>query len=175
MEPARNKLTVYSPDHTPVAPLTRLSARRRRNKMCIYIMSLGALNLLAYTLVYAALGGDAHNGSIRVVDEPNGQQQAEYFLRGHHIRTVDGVERRVSKAVWIYSYLHSISLPITCCAIIISMLVLARPHILATMRDGMIDGRTFITAFATVVCIITLFLVVRFGWSLVSQLTAPAA
>ena len=53
---------------------------------------------------------------------------------------------------------------------IISMLVLARPHILATMRGGWISGQTLVTAFGTIVLLITLGAAVLFTWSLVAEL-----
>jgi hypothetical protein len=81
------------------------------------------------------------------------------------------MEREVSAGWWIYSYLHSISVPITSAAMIISMLVLARPHIIATMRDSLVSGRTFVTALGTVVVLITLFTVTLFAWDFVAQLT----
>lgn len=152
----------------PPCPVNRLS-RRRRNKLCIAIIALGGFNFLIYTLTYAALGGDAHNGYRRPADAERGVAAA-YFVRGHHLRSISGQEREVSKGAWTYSYIHSISVFVTSAAMIISMLVLARPHIIATMRDGFVSGTTFVTAFATVVVLLTVFAVFLFAWDFIAQL-----
>ncbi len=84
----------------------------------------------------------------------NGKHATEYYVRGHFIHTLSGRERLVSRGAWIYSYVHSISVPLTSGAMIISMLVLARPHILATMRGGLVGGQTFVVAFGTIVSLV---------------------
>lgn len=134
-------------------------------------MAAGAANFLLYTIIYAGLGGDARNGSRRFIPAEDGTTQATYYLRGHHIRNLHGEERQVSRAVWVYSYAHSITLPITASAMIISMLVLARPHIIATMRDGYINGQTFVTVFGTIVVVVTLIATTLFAWDFVAQLS----
>ncbi len=161
-----------SPVLRPPCPVDRLS-RRRRNQLCIWIITLGALNLLVYPVVYAVLGGDAHNGYRRLVQQPDGRVRSVYYLRGHHLRSLAGRERQVSRAVWVFSYLHSISLLLTSGAMIVAMLVLARPHILATMRDGPVRGETFVTVLGTVVVVVTLIAVAQFGWSFAVQLMPP--
>lgn len=153
----------------PLCPVDRLP-RRRRNKICIAIMALGALNFLVYTIIYAGLGGDARNGSRRFERDADGRLRSVYYLRGHHLRNISGRESEVSRGVWIYSYLHSISLPITASAMIISMLVLARPHIIATMRNGLVSGEMFVSVFATVVVLVTLIAVSLFAWDFVQHL-----
>ena len=156
---------------TPLCPVDRLP-RRRRNKICIWIIALGGANFMAYTLLYAGLGGDALNGYRALIERADGTQQAGYFIRGHHVDTLAGRETSVSRGVWIYSFLHSITVPITSGAMIISMLVLARPHIIATMRDGLISGRTFVTAFGTIVVLVTVATVILFTCNFVMQLSA---
>ena len=152
-----------------LCPVDRMP-RRRRNKICIAIIAIGALNFLVYTVVYAALGGDAHNGEARLIEQADGTTRVAYCVRGHFIRTLDGQEAEVSRRVWVYSYLHSMSVFVTSAAMIISMLVLARPHILATMRDGWISGQTFVTAFGTVVILVTCAAIFVFAWDFVRQL-----
>ncbi len=122
--------------------------RRRRNKFLIAIIGAGLLNFLAYTIIYAMIGGDAKNGSI-----DNGQ----CFLRGHFLRLgVEGHATQVSPSVWIYSYVHSISIWPTIGAVLCCMLFLARPHIIATMQeDSLIRGQSFVTAAMTIIVIIT--------------------
>lgn len=157
------------PTAAAICPVDRLP-RRRRNQICIGIIALGLLNFLVFTLLYAALGGDAHNGQRRQVRDADGATRTAYFVRGHYIRSLSGREREVSKLLWVYSYLHSISVLLTSGAMIVSMLVLARPHILATMRDGWLSGQTFVTAFGTIVVLVTSFAVILFVWDFVAQL-----
>lgn len=155
----------------PPCPVDRLP-RRRRNRWCLLVITLGALNFIAYTIVYAGLGGDAVNGERAITTSDDGTREVQYSLRGHHLQSLSGRTKPVSRAVWIYSYIHSISVWVTAAAMIISMLVLARPHILATMRDGWISGQTFVTAFGTCVILITSVAVVLFLWDFISQLLA---
>lgn len=155
----------------PLCPVDRLPTRRR-NRLCIRIIAIGMLNFLVFTVLYAAIGGDAQNGDRRTVQLDDGGRRSAYFVRGHHISSLTGREREVSRALWIYSYVHSISVLLTSCAMIISMLVLARPHIIATMRDGAIAGQTFITVFGTIVVLVTSFAVILFVWNFVTQLAA---
>lgn len=153
----------------PPCPVDR-TPRQRRNVICIWIIAVGMLNFVAYTAFYAALGGDAHNGYRHVVESPDGERVARYFVRGHFIRSTEGQAAEVNRGLWIYSYLHSISLWLTSAAMIISMLVLARPHIIATMRDGWISGQTFIIVFGTVVILTTAGAAFIFAWDFVAQL-----
>lgn len=145
---------------------------RSRNKLCIAILAIGLLNFVVYTLSYAILGGDAHNGDRRVLQLADGGTEVRYFVRGHFIRDLQGAERQVSRIVWIYSYVHSILVPLTSAALVISMLVLARPHIVATMRGGLISGQTFIVAFSTIVILLSLAVTVVFIADFIGQLTA---
>lgn len=156
----------------PLCPVDRLPTIRR-NRICMRIIYVGLLNFLLYTIFYAVLGGDAHNGERRRIERPDGSTDVAYFVRGHFIRDLAGMEREVSGTVWVYSYLHSISVFVTSAAMIISMLVLARPHILATMRDGWISGQTFVTAFGTIVIAIATLAVVLFAWDFAAQLARP--
>lgn len=154
----------------PLCPVDRLP-RRRRNKICVLIIALGGLNFLIYTLAYAVLGGDAHNGDVRGEDGADGAARVVYTVRGHFLRDPLGREREVSAAVWVYSYLHSISVLATSGAMIISMLVLARPHIVATMRGGWITGQTFIVAMGTIVILLTLACMALFALNFVRGLS----
>ncbi len=154
---------------TPACPVDRVP-RRRRNLACIAIIALGLANYLVYTLSYAALGGDAHNGFRRIVTADDGTTQVHYLVRGHFIHSLSGAEREVSRSLWIYSYMHSISVPLTSGAMIISMLILARPHILATMRGGWVAGETVVVVFGTVVVLITVGAAALFTWNFVAEL-----
>lgn len=145
--------------------------QRRRNKICLRIIYIGLLNFLVYTLLYAVLGGDAHNGEVRRIVGDEGGPRTVYVLRGHFMHSLEGRTREVSREAWVYSYLHSISVLITSGAVVLSMLILARPHIIATMRDSLIKGSTFVAAFGTVVTLITSAAVVVFTWDMIAQLT----
>ncbi|MBL8879084.1 MAG: hypothetical protein JNG88_08190 [Phycisphaerales bacterium] len=167
-----SRVAELNPDElsdVPSRPADRMP-RRERNRWCILIIAIGALNLVAYTLSYAALGGDAFNGRRQVVTDESGQRRVMYVIRGHHLRTPRGEETQVSRAVWVYSYSHSIALLLTSGAMVISMLVLARPHIIATMRDGWISGESFVVAFGTIVVLLIGGATFLFVWDFVSQL-----
>lgn len=150
-------------------PVDRLP-RRRRNQVCVLCIALGLLNFLAYAISYAVLGGDAHNGHRAVVETDTGARSVEYFVRGHFIRHIDGRPSQVSRNVWIYSYLHSISVLLTSGGMIISMLVLARPHIIATMRNGVVRGPVFVFVFGLFVAVVTLAASAAFVWDFIAQL-----
>jgi hypothetical protein len=152
-----------------LCPVDRLP-RRRRNQICIAVIALGLVNFLIYTLTYAGLGGDAHNGRRVLVEREDGTKEWAYLVRGHFIHSLSGAEREVGRQAWIYSYLHSISVPLTSGAMIISMLILARPHILATMRGGWISGQTLVTAFGTIVVLITCGATILFTWNFLAEL-----
>ena len=125
--------------------------RVTRNRLLIWIIFLGLANFVSYAVMYWYIGGDAKNGWI----DDNGV----CYVRGHHLRHHAGQfgrESRVSRGVWIYSYVHSISIWPTIAAVLVSMFILARPHIIATMkRDAMIRGTTFVTVCITVVVLVT--------------------
>ncbi|NLX06434.1 MAG: hypothetical protein GXY33_14950 [Phycisphaerae bacterium] len=120
--------------------------RRVRNLICLWIIVLGLCNFAAYTVVYSYIGGDARNGGV---------EDGHFYVGGHFIHGVDGEDRIVSKGIWIYSYLHSITIWPTVAALLVSTLVLARPHIIATMREGVVGGQTLIAVFSTVIVLIS--------------------
>jgi hypothetical protein len=138
----------------PICPVDRLPIRRR-NQICLRIIVIGLVNFMLYTIAYAIIGGDAPNGGRYVIQQPDGAVQATYIVRGHFIRSLDGRERTVSRPLWIYSYIHSITLPLTSGAMIVCMLLLARPHIVATMRDSWLSGRTFVIGVSAAVILVS--------------------
>ncbi len=131
------------------------------------LIALGLANYLAYTVSYHILGGDAPNGHCEAVLREDGAVEKVYYVRGHFIHSLSGRERQVTRAAWMYSYIHSISVPLTSGAMILCMLVLARPHILATMRGSMLSGRLVVSAFALLVLLIALWVTARFVWDFV--------
>jgi hypothetical protein len=120
----------------------------RRNKILLWVIALGLANFVVYTLAYWYLGGDAPNGFVK---------DAEYHLRGHFVWALAGKSSGpVSRPIWLYSYIHSITIWPTIAAVLLSMLVLAKPHIIATMEnDAPIGGRLFVNVCMTVIILVT--------------------
>jgi hypothetical protein len=121
--------------------------RRTRNAILLWIIILGLANFVGYTVMYWYLQGDAKNGAF--ID-------GSYYVRGHFIHGTTGEKSEVGRGLWLYSYIHSISIWPTVGAVLVAMFILARPHILATMKsDGTISGGTFITICVTVIVLVT--------------------
>ena len=128
--------------------------RRARNRLCLWLILLGLANFLCYAAGYAVVCGDARNGGRR----PDGQ----FYVRGHHFRFPGGRETDVSRGVWIYSYLHSITIWPSIAAVLLAMMLLARPHLIATYRDGAFVGAAFWNILAVVILLLTLALTAFF-------------
>ena len=144
--------------------------RRTRNRICIWLIFAGLINFVAYTLVYAELGGDAKNGGAERVVRADGSVSKLYYIEGHFIRGPVGQRRDVPRGVWIYSYLHSISIWPTQGVLMICMLILAQPHIIATMREGIwIRGPTFVAVAITLVAVFYVAMTVWFVIGFVSD------
>jgi hypothetical protein len=122
--------------------------RQRRNRILLWVITLGLGNFLAYTLAYGYLGGDAPNGHVA---------DGEYYLKGHFLWRLAGKSSDpVPRGVWMYSFVHSISIYPTIAGVLVSMLILARPHIIATMKtDSPIRGQTFVAVCLTVIVLVT--------------------
>jgi len=148
--------------------------RRTRNRICILIIILGLINLLAYTLVYAQLGGDARNGWKETVTNEQGQTKTVFYIRGHFIHGPGGGEPNdVPMWVWIYSYVHSITLWPTQGIMMICMLILAQPHIIATMQESnWIRGPAFIAVAITLVAVISTAMSAWFVIGFITDLTS---
>ena len=139
--------------------------RRTRNMICLWVIFLGLANFVGYTVIYGYIGGDAKNGEVR---------DGRFFVRGHFIHIYNnphGKDAEVSRATWIYSYLHSISIFPTMAAIVISTLILARPHIIATMKEGIVSGQTLITIFTTMVILVVSAMTIWFVLDFIRDLT----
>ena len=148
--------------------------RRTRNRICIWIIFSGLLNFLVYTVIYAELGGDAKNGGNGKFLNEAGEVEEGLYISGHFIRGAGGGKAKgVATWVWIYSYLHSISLWPTQGAMVICMLILARPHIIATLGESnWIRGPTFIAVVMTLVAVLCSVLTVWFTTQFIVDLTA---
>lgn len=137
--------------------------RRTRNRICIWLIFIGLINFLAYTLVYAELGGDARNGGIEIkrntdgtpAMDSKGNPEKVFYIKGHFIRGPAGERSDVARWTWIYSYLHSISIWPTQGMLMICMLILAQPHIIATMRENSVmQGTTFVSVAITLIAVV---------------------
>ncbi len=142
--------------------------RRTRNRICIWVIFLGLLNLVAYTIVYAQIGGDASNGFIRV--GPGGER--EYYVAGHFIHGPEGQSARVPAWIWFYSYAHSITIWPTEAAVLVALLILSRPHIIATMKEGsLMQGSTFVAVCATIILLLAAAFTVTFVVRFITELS----
>jgi heme/copper-type cytochrome/quinol oxidase subunit 2 len=135
----------------------------RKTRICIWIIVLGLVNFLAYTVVYVSLGGDAMNGAIL----RDGRSMLHYFLEAN------GQRMEVSRTVWLYSAVHSISIWLTVGAVLLSTLTLAKDHIVSQMHSSIVHGRTFMTILATVVTLITVIITAFFVLKTLRNLTNP--
>lgn len=133
--------------------------RRRRIQLCVWLIVLGLSNFMVYATVYAFIGGDAPNGYIRVNE---GDAQPTYYIRGHFVHRKIGYEQDVPKWVWIYSYLHSITIWPSIATVLLAMLVLARPHIIATYQKGVMRGTTLVTVLSTIIVLVTSVIMLSF-------------
>lgn len=129
---------------------------------------IGLLNFAAYTIVYAELGGDARNGYI---GRTQGAQR-DYYVAGHFVHGTEGKFSRVAPWVWVYSYAHTITLWPTQAAILVCLLVLARPHIIATMKEnGLMQGQTFVAVCATIILLLSAALTAWFLIGFIKELS----
>ena len=139
----------------------------RRTRICIYIIIVGLVNFLAYTIGYMQLGGDAMNGYVRQVVTPDKIHHLHYFL------VAKGIPYEVGRSVWIYSAVHSISVWVTVGAVLLAMLTLAKDRIVSSMRTSIVRGRTLITIVATVVTLMSLSITTWFLLHMIQQLGNP--
>jgi len=128
--------------------------RRKRNRLCVRLIILGLGNFILYAIIYAIVGGDAQNGGIR--------EDGTCYVRGHHVHRLLGYESDVPMWVWVYSYIHSISIWPSIATVLLAMLVLARPHIMATYPNGIVKGTTLVTVVATVIIFVTTVIMIWF-------------
>lgn len=131
----------------------------RKTRICVWIILLGLLNFLAYTILYVFIGGEAVNG--HVLSTPQGYR---YILQSG---------AQVSHATFVYSGVHSISIWLTVGAVMLAMLTLAKERIASAVRSRIMHGRTFITVLATIIGMITAVMTVWFILHFVRCLTQP--
>jgi hypothetical protein len=80
----------------------------------------------------------------------------------------------VGRAAWVYSAVHSISVPLTVGAIVLSMLTLAKDRLLASMHATIVRGRVFMTVLAIIIGVLAVVIAAYFTWYAVTQLVSPA-
>jgi hypothetical protein len=131
--------------------------------VCIWIILIGLGNFLVYSLLYVYIYGEAVNGWVL---EADGRKQ--YYLQS-------GVE--VSRGVFLYSGLHSISIWPTVGAVMLAMLTLAKDRIISSMRSSVVRGRTLITVLATLitfaVAVLTVWFILQFAGRLADPRQSP--
>ena len=132
-----------------------------RTRVCIWVILIGLANFMVFTLLYVFIGGEAVNGYV--------YQQADGTLR-HELQS----GQVVSRAVFVYSGVHSITIWPTVGAILLAMLTLAKDRIVSSMRSSIIRGRTFITILATVVTLISVTVTLWFVLYMVGQLAVSS-
>ena len=135
-------------------------ADRRRTRICIWIILLGLGNFLAYVILYWFFWGEAVHGRVEIHDGT-----MLYFLQSR---------QPVSRGVFIYSGVHSISIAPTVGAIMLAMLTLAKERITSSMRSTIVRGRTMITIFAAVITMIIVAWTVLFILEFASSLSTPS-
>lgn len=113
----------------------------------------GLTNFLAYVILYWFFWGEAVNGWVTVTNGEN-----HYFLQSG---------KEVSRGVFIYSGVHSISIAPTVGAIMLAMLTLAKERVVSSMRSAIVRGRTLITILATIITMIvviwTIWFIIQFS------------
>ncbi len=148
--------------------------RRTRNRICIWLIIGGLANFLIYTVVYAYLGGDARNGTKEKVTSATGEVEEMFYISGHFLHGAeDGRRTAVSRHVWTYSYLHSISIWPTQGVMMICMLILAQPHIIATMQESnWLRGPAFVAVAITLVAVVYSAMSIWFAIGFIRDLAA---
>ncbi len=131
-----------------------------RTRVCIWVIMVGLANFMAYTVLYVFIGGEAVNGY--VISSADGTLR--YQLQSGEL---------VSRAVFIYSGIHSITIWPTVGAILLAMLTLAKERIVSSMRSSIVRGRTMITILATIITLTILVMMFWFILHFAGRMTHP--
>ena len=121
-------------------------AMERRTRICIWVISLGLVNFLVFTLIYAYIGGEAVNGCV----------EAQGTKTRYYIVTPSREKHPVSNGVFWYSGIHSISIWPTVGAVMLAMLTMAKDRFVDSMHSSVVRGRTFLTILATIITLIVI-------------------
>ena len=138
---------------------------QRGTRICIWIILIGLLNFLAYSLIYMSVGGEAIHGPVTY----GADGRATYNLKSPSQEDIP-----VSRGVYIYSGIHSISIWPTVGAVMLAMLTLAKERIVSSMRSAIVRGRTTITILATIITMIVVVWTIWFILQFVSHLYNPS-
>lgn len=122
---------------------------------------IGLANFLIYTIIYMFIAGEAVNGHLETVRSSG---EIRYILQSGH---------QVSRGVYLYSGIHSISIWITVAAVMLAMLTLAKERIVSAMHSAIVRGRTFITILATVIALTTIIITIWFILQFVRNFADP--
>jgi hypothetical protein len=138
-----------------------------RTRISIWVIVIGLANFLAYAVAYDVIGGEAVHGYVgkKTVDGK--------IVERHYFLVESGDAKETSRAVWIYSAVHSTSIWVTVGAILLAMLTLAKDRIISSMRSTIIRGRTFITIVATIVTLVCVLMTLRFTLVLIRSVNNP--
>lgn len=131
-----------------------------RTRVCIWVIIAGLINFMVYTVLYVFIGGEAVNGY--VISSADGTLR--YQLQSGEL---------VSRAVFIYSGIHSITIWPTVGAILLAMLTLAKDRIVSSMRSSIVRGRTMITILATIITLTILVMMFWFILHFAGRMTHP--
>lgn len=152
----------------------------RQTRICVWIIVVGLLNFIAYGVAYGFLGGEAVYGRVIVRDrhvhyylQSPATPQAPAAARTDARALPDATEIEVSRGVYIYSGIHSITILMTVAAIMLAMLTLAKERIVSSMRSTIVRGRTFITILATVVSLVVAVITIWFILQFTRKLANP--
>ncbi|MDP7163242.1 MAG: hypothetical protein QF577_00985 [Phycisphaerae bacterium] len=136
----------------------------RRSRICLVIILIGLANFVAYTIGYFAIGsGEAVNGAVKLVDG-----RVLYYLSGQ-------TTEPVSREVFIYSGVHSISIWVTFGAVILAMLTLAKDRIVLSMRSAVVRGRAVITITAVVIAIVAVLFTYEYSHRFIEHLRCQSS
>ncbi len=140
----------------------------RRTRICLWVIALGLTNFAAYIVGYTyvgAGGGDAMNGKvIREIANP--------FQRHYYVGRMGNL-CEVSPSIWAYSAVHSISIPGTFAAVMLSMLTLAKDRIITAVKPTVTRGRMVLTLVAGLILLLAVAMTALFVGHTIRCLTSP--
>ncbi len=131
-----------------------------RTKICLWIVLLGMVNFLAYTIGYTVVGGESVRG--KCYEDAEGNRR--YFLDSG---------KEVQRGEFVYIGIHSITIWVTVAAIMLAMLTLAKDRIADSMQSAAMRGRTFCTTMAVLIGICTAGLAFQFVREFIDHFKNP--